>query len=59
MSAAQVPEHFWMLADPSQEVLEHDRPPFCQLAPVPVRQLDADMLAAAEPYLADAYPFGG
>jgi len=51
MPAAHVPENFWMLADPSQEVLVDGRPEFSQLAPVPLRQLGADPLAA-EPYLA-------
>ena len=55
MSAAHLPENFWMLADPSQEVLIDGRPEFCQLAPVPLRQLDADPIGVAEPYL-DADP---
>jgi hypothetical protein len=53
MSAAQVPENFWMLADPSQEVLMDGRPAFSQLAPVPLRQLGTDTITAGEPYVAD------
>jgi hypothetical protein len=54
MSAAQVSGSFWLLADPLQEVLVDDRPAFCQLAPVPLRQLGTDTMTAGEPYLADS-----
>jgi hypothetical protein len=54
MSAAPVPENFWLLADPSQEVLIDGRPSFSQLAPVPLRQLGSDTIPAAEPYRAAA-----
>jgi hypothetical protein len=50
MSAARLPDNFWMLADPSQEVLIDGRPPFSQLAPVPLRQLGIDTIPAGEPY---------
>ena len=55
-SAAHLPENFWMLADPSQEVLLDGRPEFCQLGPVPLRQVGADSLTAGEPYLAATDP---
>jgi hypothetical protein len=54
MSAAQLPENFWLLADPSQEVLIDGRPAFSQLAPVPLRQLGSDTIPAGEPYRAAA-----
>jgi hypothetical protein len=52
MSAAPVPDNFWLLADPSQEVLIDRRPAFSQLAPVPLRQLGTDTIPAGEPYRA-------
>ncbi len=51
MSAELLPEDFWLLADPAQEILMAARPPFSQLAPVPLRQLGTDSIAAGEPYL--------
>lgn len=57
MSAAQEPEYFRLLADPSQEVLVEDRPAFSQLAPVPLRQLGSDPAASREPHpMAEATP---
>lgn len=50
MSAAQVPDSFWMLADPSQEVLIDARPAFSQLAPVPLPQFGTETMPAVEPY---------
>jgi hypothetical protein len=50
MSAAPLPENFWLLADPAQEVLMNGRPTFSQLAPVPLRQLGSDTIPAGEPY---------
>lgn len=50
MPAAQVPDGFWLLADPSQEVLIEDRPAFCQVAPVPLRQLGTDTRAVGAQY---------
>jgi len=47
MSTAQLPDNFWLLADPSQEVLMDGRPAFSQLAVVPLRQLG--MVPAGEP----------
>jgi hypothetical protein len=52
MSAARVPENFWLLADPSQEVLIDGRPAFSQLAPVPLRQLGTETIPPGEPYRA-------
>jgi len=52
MSAAPVPDNFWLLADASQEVLIDGRPAFSQLAPVPLRQLGIDTLTAGESYRA-------
>ena len=51
MSIEQLPESLRLLADPSLEVLLDRRPAFSQLAPVPLRQLDAESSAAGEPYL--------
>lgn len=48
MTAAEIPENFWLLADPSQEVLIDGRPAFSQLAPVPLHQLDSDPMPSAE-----------
>jgi len=48
MSAAEVPQNFWLLADPSQEVLMDGLPAFSQLAPVPLQQLDSDPMSSAE-----------
>lgn len=51
VSAQQFPEYLRLLGDPSQEVLIERRPAFSQLAPVPLRQLKAQVIAAAEPAL--------
>ncbi|HEX8093102.1 hypothetical protein [Jatrophihabitans sp.] len=59
MSAAHVPENFWLLADPDQEVLIAGRPAFSQLAPVPLRQLGTDTITAGEPYRAYTSTPGG
>ena len=53
MSAAQVPENFWLLADPSQEILVVGRPAFSQLAPVPLRHVGSEPVLADEPRLPD------
>lgn len=50
----QLPEYLRLLADPAQEVLMDRRPAFSQLAPVPLRHLDADSAIAGEPYLSRA-----
>lgn len=50
--AAQWPEDFLLLADPSQEVLIEERPRFSQLAPVPLKQVGTDTVVAGESYLA-------
>jgi hypothetical protein len=52
MSTTQVPDNFWLLADPSQEVLIDDRPAFSQLAPVPLHRLGTETMPAGEPYQA-------
>jgi hypothetical protein len=49
MQPAQVPENFWLLADPSQEVLIDGRPAFSQVAPVPLLLLHGDQLPSAGP----------
>ncbi len=51
MSIEQTPEGLQLLADPSQEVLIERRPAFSQLAPVPLRHLQAQLIAAGEPHL--------
>ncbi|MDQ1741135.1 MAG: hypothetical protein QOE53_2787 [Pseudonocardiales bacterium] len=53
MSATQVPENFWVLADPSQEVLIDGRPAFSQLGPVPLPQLGGDPMSSGELRQAD------
>jgi hypothetical protein len=54
MSAAQVPENFWLLADPSLEVLIDGRPAFSQVAPVPLSQFTGDPMSSGELRLAEA-----
>jgi hypothetical protein len=39
---------FRLLADPSLEILMQERPRFSQLAPVPLRQVGTDTMAAGE-----------
>ena len=55
MSAAQVPENLWMLADPSLEILIDGRPAFSQLAPVPLRHLGTEPFLVDEPQLSDGH----
>jgi hypothetical protein len=51
MSIELLPDDFWLLADPSQEVLM-DRPPaFSQLAPVPLAQVGTDWTRVGEPHV--------
>jgi hypothetical protein len=50
MPAELVPENFWLLADPTQEVLVEDWPAFSQRAAVPLRQLATGTLGADLPY---------
>jgi hypothetical protein len=54
MSAAQVPDNFWLLADPALEVLIDRRPAFSQKAAVPLHQF-GDPMSSAELHLADDF----
>jgi hypothetical protein len=48
MSTTQVPDNFWLLADPSQEVLVAGRPAFSQLGPVLLSQTGGQPMSSGE-----------